>query len=583
MKILLGLLLSTAVSSWAQIPDCVELSDNFCEKLWDQDKLGNLETPLGSIEAGKSKKSYISRAYQQDIMALINAFPRLPAPLRTNPGYARHIRELSAHMKKENPSKEWELKLHTIYGELNATLELIVHQLFVKKYPQFKNKSDDAYRPTDWANYLRISEDLSTAIIEAKIGPSSQWGFVRKVFKDTRKKVLEVIDSLALPELQKEILRSRIAAIELSLPFTDKELLGARGTCAKTERGAFYDYYRNKITVCGGYFYAFRTEAALAHVLAHEMGHALDLTQTHINTLPDLPVGRALQEILQHEGPIEDCRSWNAWVKAGTWSMPEALSPNDHGPFRAFKQCLVKKADLAPFEFGALKTTVSQMVGNYMSGLASNKVFSLLATPKVYKEGKLATNHFYLRPDLKAMRDSDYTRSYRYTDGSPTTHFFVYSLLCEEGKDKPRDFGALPEGEKVVVFTDAMKRAQAFSEGHLIRILEHCGDECPSLVGYKLALPSAENFADWIASKATTLLIKDLKPELRRDFIAEMGATLCKPYDTFHPLLMSAERRFSRAPHAESRARRKSMLTREMAELAQCQLRDDPDIVRCEL
>jgi hypothetical protein len=584
MKASILVLFLVAGTAFADSPLCSQLSDKFCADLWSEKNLGNMKTPFGEIASGKSKKSDMSLVAKMDIEALIRAFPRFPEPLRNNKRYAGIVHAIEKHMKSENPSKLWEKQLDIYFDELSNVFDLILHEEFTKKYPHLKGKSESKYKPLDWYHFVRLQDDLRNVIVREKIENTPYWKRIEKIFRTVKEKTLIVIDQTRLDEEQKETLRSRIAAIELSLPFMDKELLGADRGCSKRGPGAFYNYFLKKITVCAGYFYGFQSEAALTHLLAHEFSHALDLSQTAINHFPETPYGKAQVEILSYEGPIKSCKEWNSFMKSGIWKIPSTITPNDHGPYREFKKCLVKKDNLKPINHDTLLNAVRHMIGNYISHLATDKVFSLLSTPQVYEDGKLIENFFFLRPDWKAMRDNYYSHAFRNSDGAPAPHFFVYSLLCEEGSDTPRDFTKLDDEKRKEVFGHAIEKAKLLSEGHLMRVLENCGDECHSLVSFDLARPSAENFADWVASKVTSLVMHDLKPELRKDFVSEVGALFCdRPEGAFDPVLMSEEKKFSKEPHAEHRVRRWNMITTEMAEEAGCVLKKDQGYGACKL
>lgn len=578
------LLFFCATRALAAAPLCSRLSDDFCRDLWSEKNLGNMKTRFGEIASGKSPKSDLTIVEKLNVAALVNAAPRFPLPLRSNKRYMQIIRSMEAHMKTENHSKIWEKKLDSLYSELNIVLELVIHEEFVKKYPHLKNKSQSVYTPVDWYNFIRLEEEFYTAMIREKIEGGPYWKRVEKIFAVVKKKTLMVIDRTHLSAEEKETLRSRIEAIELSLPFTDKELLGARGGCSKTEPGAFYNYYHKKITVCAGYFYGFQSDAVLTHLIAHEFAHALDLTQGAVNNFPEWPIGKAQLELLNHEAPVKSCRRWNEFVTSGIWDMPEAITPATHGPYKEFKACLVRKDNLKPITLESLQSAATHMNDSYFSDLATHKTFSFLSTPKVQENGKLVDNFFYLRPDWKAMRDSYYSHTYLHTDGAPAAHFFVYSLLCDPEKDGPVDFAALPPEKRKERFVSAIEKAKSLSAGHLTRVLEKCGDECHSLVSFNLSRPSAENFADWVASKVTSLVMDDLAPGERKDFVSEVGALFCdRPEGAFDPVLMTAEKNFSREPHPENRVRRTSMITTEMAREAGCELEKDQGNGRCQL
>ncbi|MGZ3650922.1 MAG: hypothetical protein ACXVB9_00625 [Bdellovibrionota bacterium] len=540
--------------------NCNATSDEFCRKLFDEGD-GNMAVFDGEVRAGTSEKSGLSLPQLDDYRALVSNRARLPKDLAKKAGPA--LDDLKRLIDHESDSKEWSRKL----ADANRA---------------FANAVDDVQEARGKSK-RKHDADLKQEIVNAKYLESENWKRVQRLFPEAKEDLLKVIDSLNISDERKAHMKERVSTVELVLP-------SGADDCGTTQLNAFYTPETHKFTVCAGLFNAYATDSGLFQTIAHEISHSID---NNAESLRDYrnnsPVGKTLNRLVGAKGPVIACDEWNK-LEEDILSTP---APNiRRSELDNFYGCLENRSNLKTWTIDRVGEVADIETKKVMSSLAKDHAFLSLAQPTFTEQGELKPNPQFMRPDLikNEADDGDSKRAKvakteavqsRDTTGA---EIFTQVLACEKGaKDFFPKVGDPKERREL--FHNALNETASLIERQKQEYYSFCGQTCDELVASGYSHDPSENYADWMANRATRFLYARIDtPEHRQESAALGNALLCDEAGPKRdaPGLAAEEKRISTEEHPDDRIRRISEYDAVVAHQLGCTLSPNQGFAPCE-
>jgi hypothetical protein len=180
---------------------CAQVSDDVCNALWSEKNNGAMTVFDGVIRQGLSKKSEMSRWKLEDLRALIDSEPRLPADLK--PRAKRVLKSLANVLKNEKDNDEWyrSLGIATYYWD-NLVTD-IASARTKRKHPAIKSIKQSEQSLEQRTLFKADLIALQDEVISAKYAEHKNWKRVEKVFAQAKEDVIAALLELKLPQEKK--------------------------------------------------------------------------------------------------------------------------------------------------------------------------------------------------------------------------------------------------------------------------------------------------------------------------------------------------------------------------------------------
>ncbi len=551
---------------------CSEITNNFCDQLWSRENNGNLVLGDRHFYFGKDEDTNVSYSTLLTIRKRYENIDQLPGILKDNEKYRSLLKEQVDHLSTERLSDKWDEKLQLIEMGIRFTQNAILQEEFFRQFPDLKNKKENEYTLEDKKKLTKMFYEFSSDFIDSNLKGSPEWSRVEKIFSKMKERVTTVLEGFNLSENLKDRLIKKIKSVELSFPYLDPKLLGVDSKCFQGESNAFYVLEQNKITICSGLLYTLKSEGTLSMIFAHELAHSIDLRTLRSEYFLKDSIMKALVDNV-NEGELKSCKKWNTLFK----EIDIQKESFQHDPVRISKldqlsECLIDKSQLQPIDKSNIEKVAEHYAINERDNLSRRHKFSFLLSPKIERGGKEILNEVYLRPDL-ASKNFLFDVKEDSAASLSLEHLFHVHLLCDGSNDAPLNFDFLSFDEQERRFEQAIIKSSETKKFIYMKLFSLMGNESSGLTQFGLAKISGENFADWIASKAIALEIKDKSAEKQFEIVSEMGAAFCDaPEQKLEERFMLLEKKFSLEPHANNKRRRMSLFNKEIADIVGCEL-----------
>lgn len=561
-------------------PDCSSISDNFCSTLWNNKNSGNLPLHDGKLQVGFSPASGVRQYILTDLEALVASHSRLPADLAEK---AKPTLERIDHLlKNQSSAASWYRELNELGRKFRESVEDVAEEREKKAFPDIIKKTF-ADRTLDERFQLNaVAYGLSDEVLNAKYKEHPNWKRVEKVFALAKEDILANIETMKVPEETKKFLRDKISTASLTLPYTNPATLFADESCGSTQVNAYYFRDRNEVVACAGLFNAYQSEAALYHVMAHELGHSVDTEeQGKHDCRTHSPVARTLNRLTNLNEPAFTCEEWKKTRATLLKPSDKFVNRRETHPLEKLSSCLKEKSGLEKLTTENVRSAASRIAKNTMSWYASNNYFLNLAQPTITRrDGRVVTNPLFMNPKL--LKDANLTVR---SDGKSVStasppEIFAQSLACQEiEKDgvKISYEKATNSADRTALFKRALEETLEVTRIQKEDFFSYCGQNCAELVDQDLASPTHEHMADWIAIRATQRYLKRIaNPIHRREASAAANALFCNQpgLTTDAPELAVEEKSYSHLVHPDNRVRRISIYTHENAATLGCLIDD---------
>ena len=551
----------------AEARTCEDLSDSICRGVWSSKNRGNIEFGREKVYIGKTGKSELSFAQRFDVEALLQAVENLPADLRQ--AVRPLARRMKSHLQKENHSKAWLRKFAIIQYEINNAFIDVAEQRTFRRRPdlELKGKREDDKTFEDFNALQTDYFAVERQVLDAKYSNHPNWVRVKETFEQVRRHLISMVEGFPLEKKAKRRMRSKLESVELTLPYQDPKLFGARESCGTTELNAYYRLSRNKVTVCAGYFNSLQSKGKIFSTLAHEIAHAIDAATLSFDAFAETELAQLMMEVSNESGKL-NCKNWSARKKK-SFREPRGFF-SFHSRIDKIGGCFVDRSDLSPLTLEALVKPSESYASQYLGQYAGQNAFTRLAQPNIFKYEKLIRNEFFDRPDrLSAKMDDSYVFVRSHWGYFDSISLFMQEYRCKMGAKKlatkDREF-------RSKVFAETLAEVEKLYALYWKIYLSFQGRESSRLQQYNLSRPSFENWADWMGRKSFTRFLKEVSADVKRDMIRAVNASECQRagLNTVAPQLVKIEKRFSNEEHPESRSRRLGIFTDYVAKVMKC-------------
>lgn len=462
-----------------QVPDCTDLTDNFCKELWFPQNKGSLKVFDGEIKAGTSQKSEASQNYIENIKALINSGPRLPKDLQKNG--LPILKKLKKELEKENDSEKWYRAISAITQEWNNLVSDIAAERTEKRNPNLKQIKYKDLTLEQKMEYQKDSWALSTEVLNAKYKEHPNWKRVEHVFAQVQNDISATIKELNIPEEQKKIMLEKVRTVKLSLPYSDKNILGARDSCQSTEVNATYYPSYHTFTVCAGFFNAYQSESSLYMVIAHEISHSVDSNAMASFNASKSPFSQTMNKLAGSSGPAYSCKDWKQ-INDRFVNQNKDIKISNTDPLQNLYDCIAPKDKLSKFESAPIKNATSRFAKSNISTYASYNMFLKIAQPTIQKDGSTIPNEFYMRPDKLTASGSNAILDAKNRDAN-INEISTQALSCVEVNvnGKSINYSNADPTSRKLLFDKAINETSQVIKAQYENNISFCGTNCSEL------------------------------------------------------------------------------------------------------
>lgn len=559
-----------AIALMQKPSSCSEISDNFCTTLWSSQNRGSMKVMDGAILQAKSEKAGIAAYVLADYQALVHALPNLAPDLQKAlaPGIGQ-LKEVLAH---ESDSPEWADSLSDALFQIDEAKMAVEKARVEARLPATSNWDTPLIKdPKRKLAIDRTRQGLRDEILSAKYAKSENWHRVETTFAEAKADVAKAIADQNLPAEIKKRMLEKIATVKLALPlakYSEEE------DCGTTQVNGFYMPAHHVFTVCAGMFNSLQSAGSLYGVIAHEIGHSIDNSAcTHNQWRLDSPVAKIMGKLEGAKGPVYSCEDWSR--QKAVLKARAARPGRDAKPVAALDKlyaCLQSREDIENSDPHQRAASVVQIVRRGLSKFADDNIFTSLGDPSLDPAtGERGPN--YMRPDLWYLAANGAERE-KLMGTANEAEVFTQALACQgailNGKKVP--YEEAPREEQAKLFKEAIKETKSVLAWAMIDKTNYCGEACPELASFGLAVNPQENFADWVSFKAMKYRLERAAVGTRQETAALASAPVCvlagdkKVSGDF----MEMERKFSTRVHPDDRVRRLSLFNKENAALAGC-------------
>ena len=571
------ILLLLSPASYAGIP-CSQITDSFCELLWNPVHEGNLRYGDSEIQIGKSEKSEHSYLLIAQLEDLLRGYEFFPDDLKTN--LKEVFDEIREHLNREIDSSKWTRRMNALSQRYTDIVQDTADERTEKAHPDLKSVKKEDRTLEMRGKYTAAFYDLLREIHKAKFENSPNWKRVERIFDTVKADTLAEVAQFNLPpELVSRLLK-KVQSVELVLPTSDPRILGNDGIdgCDTVTYNAFYTSTSNKLTICAGFFNGFRSDSTLYFVMAHELGHSIDPVNLSSDMQDESAFSLAVDKLFKMPMKEPSCSEWEQFRKDYLGLSP-AFQPLPH-PYQKLTECFSSTTNLKPMDETALRPIIQTFSTHTISRFATSNSFTHIAQPTLTKKGKVTPNELYLRPDLWAhsrragleIPENFLFQDMQYGVARAFSHFFQCSQCTNNVKTSSSSDQVCDAFDKAIEDTTRLVHA-AYEDAW-----KYCGQECSSLTSYQFSRNNQEYFADWLAGKTfQRYLSRENSVQTRREKAALAIAVACtSPGATKDaPHFTAREKKHSLEPHGDNRHRRFAIFTAETAKLLECEIDED--------
>ena len=557
---------------------CEELTDKFCESLWSAENQGNFRFPDGTqILTGTRRKNFMENGRFIHLQKTAKSRCLLPDDVKDTMGIhcgdgdqktdmLARLEALLSRIDSIDQNKKsmssWQRSIDQILSDFGHAIDDTAYESAAKDRPDIKERLWDDWTFHEKKALYENYYDIKTEIMKAVYLNDSDWQRVVKVFNEAVQDVLTVVEQMDLDAESENIMKEKVSSVKLSLPYEDPRRVGSvTEFCATSENNAYYIHTSNAFVICMGKINGSLNEGALYGTIAHEIAHSIDPTRFLADVYTQTPESLLLKELYEGSASLP-CDDWEQRkgeafsISSETYELPEKLSSLD--------QCLIDRRGLSEINHSALDYVSDRFAEMSMDSPAQQNHFSLLTTDKVFKDGVLEDNEFYLEPKLFEESKNFYMEVSFFHKG----YFHDMSVFVKEYKCR-----ILESRSEKEAFAEALEETKKLRKMYEYYLSDLLGQNSKGLVMFNLSKPSAEDFADWISYKAMELKLKrNQSVESRRAFLLADTSFFCKPksLETLAKEKTLIERQYSRAFHPPDRNRRLSRFTPKIADLLEC-------------
>ncbi|MCM2278420.1 MAG: hypothetical protein NDJ89_10130 [Oligoflexia bacterium] len=261
------------------LPGCSEKIEEFCEKLHSPRHRGNIELPWGGrtekVLLGRNPQGF-SQVFAELERAKLASRNRLPKEfarkLEKRDYFGKMARYLRAKPPRSASLREVQANSR-LGGELssiwNDSVNEVLQEKMVQRHPGYLKL--ESFSPEISREYDGLERELHAEIYRSIWSGSARWKQVEKDFATVRSEYLRFLEeSKELDPALKSDWIARIKSVTLELPGSDPDNLDHG--CATTTRNAYYNWLKDRITICAGDFNSGNELFTIAHEFSHALG-----------------------------------------------------------------------------------------------------------------------------------------------------------------------------------------------------------------------------------------------------------------------------------------------------------------------
>ncbi len=476
-------------------------------------------------------------AKRMDLEALLDSENRLPADLRNRAKpILKIIRE---HLKHEQDDESWYTQLGRFEEELHGVILTTA-----------SSRMGDLSGISDIKRAMYFLEwDLKSEIAKAKYEENPNWKRVVRIFGEVKRDLLDEILSFPIPEDRRKEIYNVLQSVELRLPADDPRRFSAYNGCHSTLRDAMYDYRRNAVTICAGYFNSIQDDAGLREMIAHELAHSFDPKTMTLNSVMKSEFGQVVSKFCGASGPVYSCAEWQQVRKK--FVELERVSESEL-PFRRLTKCLNPASDVEPFESSKIKQKIRRQSSTDIESKKKNELLPLI--------DQLGP---YLRPDLLWARlERGNSGGKCGLDVAP--EILVQILRCN-GFEQVSSVNVQEH-----LFRGALQELEQIQNSFHEHYTSACGRDCLAKESESIMLIN-EKFADWIARRI-----------LERTMAREQSVPKRKQL-ALSAVAWGCENKSANRIHPDFKSRRLSLFSPKIAEMVHCSMDNTlPERAKCD-
>jgi len=215
---------------------CTEITDRFCEVLWNPKNSGVITIEEHQLWPGGRKEKALLERERQYFLAMIHAVKRLPKGGDLATALRKPVNELEDHLRSEAPAVDWYYGLERIEECIKVAIGEVARARTWKKFPALKAKAPRDRTSSEKKAIEVVEMQVNDELMKFSYEEGPFWKKALSSFDSAKKYILSAIEKASWPEDQKKWARDRIRSTELSLPYRDPSILGASASCSSTER-----------------------------------------------------------------------------------------------------------------------------------------------------------------------------------------------------------------------------------------------------------------------------------------------------------------------------------------------------------
>ncbi len=562
--------LSAQAAEAPSAPSCIEMTNQFCARLWAPEHLGNLNLTISEsdppfeIRFGETPNS-IPHSRRLFLEAFEKNEKNYSADVRRALKDNDYFDFIRRYQKRATPQdftmKEFRKDVWNInpLDKLGRILWQTASERLEKKSPGFLTTPQRDLSPAMDQAASKELDLVYSEVLSTLWKDDAKWKNVQAMFETIRGLYFEWLDAeTTLPtQLKTEFMRD-LKSLKLVRPGSN--LRWSRSDCGISDRNAFYTPTDHEITVCAGTF----TTGSAFQTISHEIAHSFGVHKRVLDHLAASPYGQSLMDLYKRVDADKHltCDEWStfkkSFVKAVKTTKPYTyLDEKDLSRFiNRTLTAQPSKQELAKFADRFAKR-VSRSFGR------SSFTAEFLKNEEVLRSGKRVPNVRY----MKATQTRKWTSPMYVLDNDwdQFTLFVTESYNCQLEKKTPdpkaleialEDAQALMRQSWNVLLTVGGKYSyfgEATTEGFAQEIDEDLADSIASSVVAR-ALRKIENLAN------------------RRNFYFSAIAGYCEEpsFEEAFPAEARLLQRVSNRPHSTMSARRENFFSTEIRSSLEC-------------
>jgi hypothetical protein len=544
---------------------CKSMLDSYCEKLYSPEALGNLyikrKKPILILQG--ETPNQLSQVFLKYSLAKIRNQKRLPADFLGTLNKYSYFQKLNEFISRPPiPRMELEERLSTENQnyELGSIWQSSIEQTILSrlsaKYKGF-HQLPDRLVPVEYdIEQRRIRRKLISEISKSVWRDDANWRKVVDGFNELKLSYISLFNKLDLPKEIIDDWKNKIQTVELVQPGSLPEISDEE--CSTTQINAFYYKHLNIITVCAGDF----NSEDIVLTLAHEMGHALDLSRDVYKKLRTSNLGLDLMNLREKTCDKREefsCSQWDNF-KNGISSRLEEIR-NYKPQLYDFQKCLKKNMNsktIQPADFERISNKISNARTAY---LASQNLFLRLIKEKLpMRNGKFQKNPNFMNPCGYYLWSKN---EEPIDDEIYSLIFFMSEYRCSSGSETERLNKSI---EVSKMLTAKIVEATLHAEGEF--------SDRSELTSEGLSSPPYERFADVLGTYAVAEYLKPINSnwEQRTKFLASSSWVCEEPsLESKFPEESKIERLFTIESHTQGEERKMELLSEPIRNILSCE------------